>query len=118
MRITCDDRMGDVRIWIAKDTKGGSYEARVRRAVRFLWSRGIYPGPAAMGVRLHGHSLSSLNGRETRWRNLEMRRLRIPRQRRDLWPLDRPNSAWPVYIRPEEFNARDRAILGSSVLCD
>lgn len=73
----------DALILIPKDRAGGSYPQRVRRAVRWLWSRGIYPGPDAVSLRMHGHTRSShsLNGRETTIRNNMMVELGITRQR-------------------------------------
>lgn len=78
-------RLADGRepvILIPRDTSGGTASARVARAVRWLWSRGIYPGPAAMGLRLHGRARRDLNGREVPIRNRVMQELGIARQRR------------------------------------
>ena len=70
-------------ICIPRDMAGGYRVQRARRAVLWLWSRGIYPGPAAIGMRLYGHISRSLSGVETAVRNQVMRELKIPRQRRD-----------------------------------
>lgn len=82
MRHRPSTHLTDALILIPKDTAGGTYKARVERAVRWLWSRGIYPGPAAVSLRLHGHATRSINGRETSIRNRLMVELRIRRQRR------------------------------------
>jgi len=75
----------DVEVAIPVDRAGGTLVARTSRAVRWLWSRGIYPGPAAVNLRLRGRTNSSrtLSGRETRTRNALLVELGIPRLRRD-----------------------------------
>lgn len=55
---------------------------RFKRAVRRLWSRGIYPGPTALNRELHGHSSNNLGGCQPRWRRDVMRELGIPLQRK------------------------------------
>lgn len=88
---------GEILVRIPRDTGGGSRAERADRAVRFLWSRGIYPGPAAMGLRLYGHPVRSLSGLETSVRNGVMVELRIPRQRRyDEDPARDPGIAQPA----------------------
>lgn len=76
---------GDIDVYIPIDTAGGTIQQRVERAVRFLWSRGIYPGPAAVCLRLRGNTRPSrtLNGAETKVRNRLLLELGIGRQRRD-----------------------------------
>jgi len=76
----------EVRVLIPKDHARGGYRARVERAVRWLWSRGIYPGPSAVSLRLHGYATRTLNGRETWVRNEMMVKLGIRRQRK--YPID------------------------------
>jgi hypothetical protein len=71
----------DVRIFIPRDTAGGTLEERVERAVRWLWSRGLYPGPSAVTMRLHGKARRDLNDRETKVRNRLLEQLKIGRQR-------------------------------------
>lgn len=71
----------DVRVYIPRDVAGGKREVRVERAVRWLWSHGLYPGPAAVSLRLHGHANRTINGVETKVRNRLMKELGIPRQR-------------------------------------
>ena len=73
----------DVRVEIPRDVAGGTRQQRIQRAVRWLWSRGIYPGPAAMGLRLYGHRVRDLGGLETKVRNETLLLLGISRQRRD-----------------------------------
>jgi hypothetical protein len=75
----------DLDCAIPRDVAGGSLEKRTARAVRWLWSRGIYPGPAAVSLRLHGKTRANrcLNGVETRVRNRMLVELGIGRQRRD-----------------------------------
>jgi len=73
----------DAIIMIPLANKWGTYEQRVERAVRWLWSRGIYPGPAAVSMRLRGYAQRSINGKETKVRNRLMRELGIQRQRKD-----------------------------------
>lgn len=60
----------------------GSVAARARRATRWLWSRGIYPSPSAVNMRMRGRTRDCLNGVETSARNRVMAELGIPRQRR------------------------------------
>lgn len=72
----------DVLIYIPRDTAGGKREDRVERAVRWLWSRGLYPGPSAVSLRLHGRATRTINGVETKVRNRLMQELGIPRQRK------------------------------------
>lgn len=67
---------------IPRDVAGGEREQRVARAVRWLWSRGIYPGPSAVTLRLHGRARRDLNGVEARVRNRLLGELGIGRQRR------------------------------------
>lgn len=85
----------DIVVFIPRDIKGGSYEARIKRAVRWLWSRGIYPGPTAVSLRLHGHTRPSrsLNGKETKIRNELLLELGISRQRK--YKID------SIHIKPE-----------------
>jgi hypothetical protein len=73
----------DAEIFIPRDGAPGTREQRIRRAVRWLWSRGIYPGPAALSLRLHGHTRGSrtLNGVETKLRNEMLESMNIGRQR-------------------------------------
>lgn len=75
----------DADVAIPVDVGGGSLSKRTERAVRWLWSRGIYPGPAAVSLRLHGHVRPSrtLNGVETKVRNRILGELGVGRQRRD-----------------------------------
>lgn len=54
---------------------------RVLRACRWLWSRGIYPSPAALSLRLRGRSTRTLNGFETRLRNTFLEAKGIPHPR-------------------------------------
>lgn len=68
-------------IFIPAAPPGGSRRLRVEAAVRWLWSRGIYPGPAAMSLRLHGRATRTINGFETSVRNRMMKVLGISRQR-------------------------------------
>lgn len=72
----------DAVLLIPQDFAGGTYRARIIRAVRWLWSRGIYPSPAAMSLRLHGHATRTINGKETAIRNKMMEELGITRQRK------------------------------------
>lgn len=78
----------DVVILIPLDKAGGVYYKRIERAVRWLWSRGIYPGPAAVSLRLHGHATRTINGKETAIRNRILFELGIPRQRQQ------PDAPW------------------------
>lgn len=76
-------RWVDAVIYIPRDrNRTGDVFARATRACRWLWSRGIYPGPAAVSTRMHGRGRRDLNDRETRARTATMARLRIPLQRR------------------------------------
>lgn len=68
-------------IYIPQDHNRGSLRKRTIRATRWLWSRGIYPGPSAVTMRLHGRSRRDLNGVETKARNETMIALGITRQR-------------------------------------
>ena len=77
--------LGDVEIHIPQDTAGGARTVRIKRAVRWLWSRGVYPGPAAMGLRLHGRVRRDLNGVETKVRNEMLLIMNISRQRAASW---------------------------------
>jgi hypothetical protein len=72
----------DLVVFIPQDKRGGSRVKRIERAVRWLWSRGIYPGPAAVSLRLHGHATRTINGVETMARNRLLIELGISRQRR------------------------------------
>lgn len=54
---------------------------RVFRACRWLWSRGIYPSPAALSLRLRGRATRTLNGFETKLRNAFLERHGIPHPR-------------------------------------
>jgi hypothetical protein len=56
---------------------------RAYYATRWLWSRGIYPGVAAVSLRMHGH-VRDLNDRETDGRRKAMQQLGIPFQRTGL----------------------------------
>jgi len=78
---TLPSQLSDVIIYIPRDMAGGRREARIERAVRWLWSRGIYPGPSAVSLRLHGHANRTIDGFETIVRNRLMKELKIPRQR-------------------------------------
>jgi hypothetical protein len=66
----------------ARPDRRASYEQRVKRAVRWLWSKGLYPGVWAVGMRVHGTARRDLNDRECRWRREVMLELGIPLQRR------------------------------------
>lgn len=61
----------------------GGVASRVKRATRWLWSRGIYPSPSAVNVRMRGWTRDCLNGIETKARNSVMAELKITRQRTD-----------------------------------
>ena len=75
---------GVLRIIIPLDTnRSGDVAARVRRATRWLWSRGVYPSPSAVCMRMRGWTRDCLNGIETKARNEVMAELKITRQRRD-----------------------------------
>lgn len=63
--------------------RGGGVAARAQRATRWLWSRGIYPSPSAVCMRMRGWVRDNLNGVETKSRNEVMAELKITRQRRD-----------------------------------
>lgn len=78
LQTTNDD---DITVFIPKDNVPGKREERIRRAVKFLWSRGIYPGPAAMCLRLHGKIRRDLNSVEAKIRNEMLTLIKIPRQR-------------------------------------
>lgn len=69
-------------IWIPIDPSNkGGVAARVERATRWLWSRGVFPSPSAVNVRMRGRTRDCLNGIETKARNGVMKDLGIPRQR-------------------------------------
>lgn len=72
-----------VTIPVMSTSRRDSYLVRVERAVRWLWSRGIYPSPAAVGLRLYGRASRSLSGEVTAVRNRVMEELGIPPQRID-----------------------------------
>lgn len=72
---------GDVLILVPRAANRGTREQRVWAACRWLWSRGIYPSPAAVSLRLHGRATRSINGFETRIRNRFLAEEGIPRQR-------------------------------------
>lgn len=59
----------------------GTLAQRTERATRWLWNRGIYPGVAALTLRLHGHTRQCLNGVECKARRTVMQELGIPLQR-------------------------------------
>lgn len=71
-------------ILIPCDRKRGTIERRVERAVRWLWSRGIYPSPTAVSLRLHGHPARNINGKESSARIVVMDELNIEPQRRNV----------------------------------
>lgn len=74
---------GDALVLVPRDRRRtGTRLQRIERAVRWLWSRGIYPGPAALTLRLHGRARRDLNGIETKVRNRLLVELGIGRQRR------------------------------------
>lgn len=78
----CDDP--DVSVRIPQDpNQRGKVWQRVERAVRYLWSRGIYPSPTAVQMRLRGslRRTASLNGIETTTRNRMLKELGIGRQK-------------------------------------
>lgn len=62
----------------------GSCADRAARATRWLWSRGIYPSPSAVNMRMRGWTRDCLNGVETKARNAVMAELGISRQRHDV----------------------------------
>lgn len=63
--------------------RSGSCADRAARATHWLWSRGIYPSPSAVNMRMRGATRDCLNGVETTARNAVMAELGIQRQRRD-----------------------------------
>lgn len=68
--------------------RSGGCAGRAARATRWLWSRGIYPSPSAVNMRMRGWTRDCLNGVETKARNAVMAELGISRQRHDdrfLW---------------------------------
>jgi hypothetical protein len=86
----------------APHRRGEKRVRRIERAVRWLWSRGIYPGPAALSLRLHGRATRSINGVETSVRNRMLEELGIRRQRtyredpaRIELPVPRTCRVWP-----------------------
>lgn len=62
--------------------RSGGVAARAERATRWCWSRGIYPSPSAVNMRMRGWTRDCLNGIETTARNKVMQELQITRQRR------------------------------------
>lgn len=69
------------QILIPLDLAGGSVEERTKRATRWLWSKGIYPSPSAVNMRMRGFTRDCLNGVETKVRNEVAKELGIPYQR-------------------------------------
>lgn len=63
--------------------RSGGVAARAKRATRWLWSRGVYPSPSAVNMRMRGWTRDCLNGIETKARNAVMAELKITRQRND-----------------------------------
>jgi len=72
------------RICIPLDpNRTGTVAQRAGRATRWLWSRGIYPSPSAVNMRMRGQPRDCLNGIETTARNEVVDQLGITRQRND-----------------------------------
>lgn len=72
----------DARILIPTATRRSeTRRERVLRACRWCWSRGIFPSPAALSLRLRGRSTRTLNGFETRVRNEFLDTAKIPHPR-------------------------------------
>lgn len=75
------------RILVPMDrNRRGGVAKRAERATRWLWSRGIYPCPSAVNMRMRGRVRDCLNGIETAARNRVMAELGIGRQRRSRDP--------------------------------
>lgn len=72
----------DVEIWIpVAARRRESRRERVLRACRWCWSRGIFPSPAALSLRLRGRATRCLNGFETKVRNEWLDEKKIPHPR-------------------------------------
>lgn len=63
--------------------RGGDLARRAERAARWLWSRGIYPSPSAVSMRMRGRTRDCLNDVETKARNAVLAELGVPYQRKD-----------------------------------
>lgn len=63
-------------------------EQKFKQIVNQLIDRGVYPGPTAINVEVHGYKSNQLNGRETRWRREVMKERGVK--------LLRPNAGLPL----------------------
>lgn len=73
----------EVRIEIPLDpNRNGSVAQRTRRATLYLLSRGVYPTPSAVNMRMRGETRDCLNGIETKVRNAVLLERGIGRTRR------------------------------------
>lgn len=76
------DQITDALILIPRAARRSeSRRERILRACRWCWSRGIFPSPAALSLRLRGRSTRTLNGFETRVRNEWLDEKKIPHPR-------------------------------------
>lgn len=73
----------DALILIPVDSnRTGGVARRCRRATIWLLSRGIYPSPSAVNMRMRGEVRDCLNGVETRERNAVLAERGVPKMRR------------------------------------
>lgn len=73
----------DVRIEIPIDpNRKGDLAERTRRATLWLISRGVYPTPSAVNMRMRGRTRDCLNGVETKARNAVLLERGLGRMRR------------------------------------
>jgi len=81
---------GQLEIYIPLDrNRAGGVARRAARATRWLWSKGVYPSPSAVNMRMRGETRDCLNGIETKARNAVMLELGIQRQRRGCRAVER-----------------------------
>ena len=78
-----DSCSASLEVFVPLDpNRTGTVARRAERATRYLWSRGIYPTPSAVNLRMRGRTRDCLNGIETKARNAVLEELKIPMLRK------------------------------------